>query len=74
LKISPYRAPDFRNPGAEPTIESHQEGQIWQAEEVLKGDKWVRYYGFIGPHTMAKVPAVEIELSENSSRGQQTPR
>lgn len=37
-------------------------GYIWQAEEVYDGKKWIRYYGYVGPHSIAKVPAEEIKL------------
>ena len=37
-------------------------GYIWQAEEVLIDGKWQRYYGFVGNHTIAKVPAEEVEF------------
>jgi hypothetical protein len=37
-------------------------GFIWQAEEVLHSGKWERYYGFVGTHIIAKVPAGEIEI------------
>src|SRR5262249_46826270 len=39
-----------------------QDGTVWQAEEVLAGGKWRRYYGFIGAGPPARVPAEEIEL------------
>jgi hypothetical protein len=39
-----------------------QHGWIWQAEEKWDGGKWHRYYGFVGNHIVAKVPAEEIEL------------
>ena len=42
--------------------EYEQDGWIWQAEEVRKGDRWERSYGFVGPHVIARVPAAEIEL------------
>lgn len=38
------------------------EGFIWQAEEIEINGKWIRYYGFVGPHIIAKVPANQIEL------------
>jgi hypothetical protein len=41
-----------------------QEGVIWQAEEVLVEGEWRRFYGFVGRHVVAKVPAAEIELGE----------
>ena len=39
-----------------------QSGFVWQAEEVSKGGRWERYYGFVGRYVVAKVPAAEIEL------------
>ncbi len=42
--------------------EYQQDGWIWQAEEVRKGDRWERSYGFVGPHVIARVPAAELEL------------
>jgi hypothetical protein len=44
-----------------------REGLIWQAEEVLLDGKWRRYYGFIGNHVIAKVPAEEIDLLDDFS-------
>lgn len=43
-----------------------QKGYVWQAEEVLVDGKWQRFYGFVGRHIIAKVPADEIELLEAS--------
>jgi hypothetical protein len=40
-----------------------QDGDVWQAEEVRHGDKWVRWYGFVGPGFIGKAPADEIELN-----------
>ena len=40
-----------------------QQGWIWQAEERMEGGQWKRYYGFVGRHVVAKVPAGEIELA-----------
>ncbi len=40
-----------------------QKGWIWQAEERMEGGQWKRYYGFVGSHIVAKVPAEEIELT-----------
>jgi hypothetical protein len=42
------------------------EGFVWQAEEVQVGGKWQRFYGFVGPHTVAKVPAEQIEFTKDS--------
>jgi hypothetical protein len=39
-----------------------QRGWVWQAEEKLEGGQWKRYYGFVGHHVVARVPAEEIEL------------
>jgi len=41
-----------------------QEGQVWQAEEVLKEGRWERYYGFVG-RRLARVPASEMEFPED---------
>ena len=40
-----------------------QQGWIWQAEERMEGGQWKRYYGFVGRHIVAKVPAEEIDLA-----------
>jgi hypothetical protein len=44
-----------------------REGTVWQAEEVLIGGTWHRFYGFVGSHIIAKVPAEEIEIIERFS-------
>jgi hypothetical protein len=44
-----------------------REGLIWQAEEVLVDGQWHRYYGFVGNHVIAKVPAEEIEILDRFS-------
>jgi hypothetical protein len=44
-----------------------REGFVWQAEEILVDGKWRRYYGFVGNHVIAKVPAEEIELLDKFS-------
>ena len=41
-----------------------QEGQIWQAEEVREGNHWERYFGFVGSHVIARVPAAQIEFGD----------
>lgn len=43
-------------------VEMLQGGTVWQAEEVRENGKWRRYFGFVGPHVMARVPAEEIEF------------
>jgi hypothetical protein len=52
-------------PNSDGTVrrEYDQDGWIWQAEEIRKGDHWERSYGFVGHHVIARVPASEIELS-----------
>jgi len=44
------------------TINYNQTVMVWQAEEVLQDGKWQRYYGVVGPHELARVPAEEIEF------------
>jgi len=39
------------------------DGYIWQAEEVRKGNRWQRFYGFVGHHVVARAPASEIEFA-----------
>ncbi|WP_435016305.1 hypothetical protein TA3x_003869 [Tundrisphaera sp. TA3] len=39
-----------------------RDGWVWQAEEVKKGGRWERFYGFVGHATIARVPAAEIEF------------
>jgi hypothetical protein len=36
-----------------PQLESLQRGLVWQAEEIREGDRWRRYYGFVGRHVIA---------------------
>ncbi len=45
-----------------PNIEPLQTGRVWQAEEVREGDRWRRYYGFVGRHALTRVAAEEIEF------------
>jgi hypothetical protein len=42
--------------------EPDQDGVVWQAEEVFRDGRWERYYGFVGRHVIAKVPASEVEF------------
>jgi hypothetical protein len=58
LKDRPYRT----GRGAEETVEYEQDGEVVQAEEVLKDRRWRRYYGFVGVNHAARVPAEEIEF------------
>jgi hypothetical protein len=39
-----------------------QEGLIWQAEEVQRDGKWERWFGFVGPGFMGKLPASDVVL------------
>ncbi len=43
----------------EPGLGYSQDGMVWQAEETADGH---RFYGFVGPHDIARVPAEEIEF------------
>ncbi len=57
--------PMTRNTGApvaELVVTYDQDGEIWQAEEVQENGEWKRYYGFVGRHIIARVPASEIEF------------
>ena len=47
----PGRFPDR---ATAPLPRYEQDGWIWQAEEVRKGDRWDRYFGFVGPHVIAR--------------------
>ena len=38
-------------------IEGLQTGWVWQAEEVREGNRWRRYYGFVGHHVLTRVTA-----------------
>ena len=63
----PQRAPHpaherRRGPYELPAIERLQTGRVWQAEEVREGDRWRRYYGFVGRHALTRVAAEEIEF------------
>ena len=41
-----------------------QHGRFWQAEEVLTDGQWKRFYGFVGSHVIARVPAEEVEITD----------
>jgi hypothetical protein len=50
--------------GQQKTVAGYdQDGAVWQAEEVQVGGAWRRYFGFVGRHGLAKVPAEEIDFS-----------
>lgn len=58
-----WRAPDADDaPAAGGGAATFEEGWVWQAEEVRRGGQWERYYGFVGRHVIARVPAGSIEL------------
>ena len=50
--------------------DSAEDGWVWQAEEVRKGGQWERYYGFVGRHVIARVPASSIDLAGSRRPGQ----
>ena len=52
-----------------PDIEGLQTGRVWQAEEVREGDRWRRFYGFVGRHALTRVPAEEIEFPASWRQG-----
>jgi len=54
---------------ARPDIEGLQAGWVWQAEEIREGDRWRRVYGFVGRHTLTRVPAEEIEFPASWPQG-----
>ncbi len=43
-------------------LDQLRNGLVWQAEEVRVGDRWQRYYGFVGHDGLTRVPAEEIEF------------
>jgi hypothetical protein len=45
-----------------------QDGWVWQGEDVLKGGRWERSYGFVGHATIARAAASEIEFSPDNNR------
>ncbi|MHB9023161.1 MAG: hypothetical protein ACYC7E_03165 [Armatimonadota bacterium] len=64
LKKYPYDQQSYNTQAgkSETKIAYRQNVTIWQAEEALIDGKWQRFYGVVGPHELAKVPAAEIEL------------
>lgn len=40
-----------------------EDGWVWQAEEIRRGNQWERDYGFVGRHVIARVPAGSIDLA-----------
>ena len=72
LEVFPDDPPIMRISDGEghdrPDIEGMQTGRVWQAEEVREGDRWRRYYGFVGRHALTRVPAEEIEFPASWQR------
>jgi hypothetical protein len=54
----------FANPDGTQIIKPvyHNEGRVFQAEEIEVGGRWERFYGFVGRYHLAKVPGAEIEF------------
>ncbi len=50
--------------------EPDREGVLWQAEEALVDGQWRRYYGFVGRHVIARVPAGEVEFLGDSDEAE----
>ena len=48
----------------EPGLGYSQDGNVWQAEETAAGK---RFYGFVGPHDIVRVPAEEVEFPPANS-------
>lgn len=40
-------------------------GYVWQIEEVFDGKQWQRYYGFVGPHGIARAPSNEVTFLDS---------
>jgi hypothetical protein len=72
LALADLRLDSSRRAGP-PGFGSLQDGWVWQGEEVLKGGRWERSYGFVGHATIARVAASEIKFSPDSSRRQDPP-
>jgi hypothetical protein len=63
LKEYPVLKSEYGPAGKSKTIIGYeQRGVVWQAEELRSGNGWRRYYGFVGRHCIAKVPAEEIDF------------
>ncbi len=50
-------------------IEFLQRGRVWQAEEVCEDGRWQRYYGYVGRHVIAKIPATDIDFPATWNTG-----
>lgn len=49
-----------------------QDGLVWQAEEVLRGGRWHRFYGLVGRHDIARIPAEQVEFPPDSPNNWQS--
>ena len=57
------------DPKVGPVTEYLREGKVWQAEEILRDGRWRRYYGFVGPHVVARIPAEEVDFYDYAFDG-----
>ena len=48
----------------------YSRGFVWQAEDKWDGKKWVRFFGYVGPHSIAKVPAAQIRITDYRAQKQ----
>jgi hypothetical protein len=64
LKSHPYYKDEWnaKNGKWTKSLAYQQTGTVWQAEELRSGNSWKRYFGFVGRHCFAKVPAEEIDF------------
>jgi hypothetical protein len=46
--------------GRDPSLDDAQVGRIWQAEEVRVGGTWRRFFGYVGPSEIGRVPAESV--------------
>lgn len=60
-----YQMYDPKTQSQKVLTEFDQDGVVWQAEDIAENQKVQRYYGFVGHHVIAKVPADEIKLIPN---------
>ena len=67
LKDRPVEQTEY--PGGITRVAYETDGTVWQAEEVRKGDRWERFYGFVGHHVIARAPASEIEFGTQFGLG-----
>lgn len=42
--------------------QADREGWVWQAEEIAERDGTRRFFGFVGAHRIARVPAEQVEF------------